>query len=271
MKISNIELNTNTIKIIIIIILIINPVFSQTWDVDSDEPPESNSKPLPRPTKIQPFYLLAYNHCITGEPVFDIKSVYGSIGFVSSIAGDTAVVDLKIKERRDRNSKIYFPEKVFYLKVIMGRYGTALFKIDITGNPIVIDYTERLDLLQIMEIRELPENSIYIQFMTKNSSADALKFIEDFKKECGESARIITLDNGFYRCVPTNEVTRTRIGSKRNRTIVNSTTTGYLVCVQVLDEEAYRRIESWVFERQKEQWRKAGLPGEVKPTALKGP
>ncbi|MDD5425517.1 MAG: hypothetical protein PHN52_03400 [candidate division Zixibacteria bacterium] len=235
------------------------PAASQTWDVEDGAPPASSStKPLPKPTPAQPFKFLAFNDCITGKPVIDIMTVYGSIGFVSSVFEDTVILDLKMQGKREHNSEVYFPSfDVFFLKVIMGGYGDAVFKIDISQNPMIIEYAKKLNLLRIQEIKELPENTVYIQFMTKDSEVDAGNFLEDFKNEIGESAEIIALPKGFYRCLPIHETKKVHIGGRRDRETINKNFLGHIIVIHILNTDDNDKIVKWVYNRQQDQIKKA--------------
>ncbi len=235
------------------------PAASQTWDVEDGASPACSSiKPLPKPTPAQPFKFLAFNDCITGKPVIDIMTVYGSIGFVSSVVADTVILDLKMQGKRENNAELYFPPvDIFFLKVIMGRYGDAVFKIDVSRNPMVVEFVKKLNLLRMQEIKELPENTVYIQFMTKDSEEDASNFLEDFKDEIGESAEIIALPKGFYRCLPIHETRKVQIGGRKQRVTINKNFLGHVIVIHILNADDYENIANWVYRHQQDQIKKA--------------
>jgi len=241
--------------IVLTLLLLASPIMSQSWDVgDNEAPPTSDAKPLPKPTEIRPFHLVAYNDCKTGRLAFDVISEYSSVGFDPTTIEDTVFVKLRTYNRGKKTSRVSIPGEVFYLNVILGK-DTAVFKVDNRQEILVLDYIKVSELLRIQEIKELPENVLYFQFMNGEKGKDVKKFLERLGDEFGDQVNHVVLEKGFYRCIPIPWVSNKKMG-RRQRT--NKTFLGYLVCVEV-DPEAYETIEAWLWEEQKVQFKLAGL------------
>ncbi len=68
-----------------------------------------------------------------------------------------------------------------------------------------------------------------------------------------------SLEPGYYRCItPVHEIEQRSVGGRRNRTSVNMTALGYLVCVLIDDENVTDTVSALINEQQNTQYQKLG-------------
>lgn len=237
------------------------PAFSQSaWDADKDAPPPTReATPMPQPTKIKPFSFLFYQLCeanndtvqYIGKWSFDILSEYGSVGFDHHENDSLVVLKLRTQNRGEREAKIWFPKKPFTLLVILGR-DTAVFKMDlILGSCLYVDTSA---LLTVIQPREIPANFCTMQFLDREEKR-AKDFLKAITKEFGSVVEPGILESGYYPCIPAFAVERAKLGRKQS---VNQTALGYLVCLRVTDSSQVPAVSQWIWEQQREEFKRAG-------------
>lgn len=226
------------------------------WDVDQDRAPStSQSKPLPRPTRVEPFTFIFYQKCRSaddpmkhsGEWGFDIVSHYGLVCFDHDESDSLVIMKLKLEGDGSRESRIWFPREPFTLKVRLGM-DSAVFRLDLTTG--VCEYLIKSDLLKLGKPKELPDTLIWIQFM--GWRAEHVKSIlAQLHSTFGQAIERVVLEEGYYPCLPAPLVNRARIA---RRILVNDDSVGYLVCVDVVDRSHSAAVVRWISDKQKEEF-----------------
>jgi len=231
-----------------------------SWDVDQDRVPvTSQSKPLPHPTRVEPFTFIFYRQCesnndtirYTGEWAFDIVSRRGAVSFDHTESDTLVIMKVRLENGGSRESRIWFPRGPFTLKVRLGM-DSAVFNLDLTAG--VCQYLVKSDLLILDQPKELPDNLIWIQFFGRQNDR-VRDFLKQLNAKFGESVRQTVLEDGYYPCLPAPLVNRTGMGRRK---VINNDEIGYLVCFKTNDQSRSAGVNQWMAKRQRDEFTRVG-------------
>ncbi|MEW5796884.1 MAG: hypothetical protein AB1772_11065, partial [Candidatus Zixiibacteriota bacterium] len=206
-----------------------------------------------------PFEINSYEVCElqrdllhrTGEWSFDIMSHYASVGFEHSETDTLVMLKLRSRSDVDHKAKMWFPQKPFTLRIILGE-DTARFRLDLKAGTFV--YVDTSSLLRVESPKEIPANLVTMQFIGRDNER-ARNFVEEVVSRYGSAVKQQVLADGFYPCLAAPSVLRTNVGRKK---ILNATDLGLLVCFQVVVPSNFANIAKWMSDRQLEEFKRAG-------------
>lgn len=245
-------------------LLTVESVIAQDlWDISDDTPPPtSNLRPLPRPqASIEPFRLLVFEQCepnrhgrisYTGRLGITILSEYGAMGFIPHSTDSTLTLKLKSKNRGEKQNSFRIPRRSFTLSVILGE-DTATFWVDNESDRLKVTYVETSELLLLESYRDLHGDIVPMQFMLGSTQKMVKQFVRDIQETFGTSIKIEQLQSGFYACLPLPFIRSVRIGRGKSAVRINKSDQGFLVCVQINDQNRFAEIAGWIYDRQKQE------------------
>jgi len=252
-------MKTVLIASFLICVGVASAISQSDWDTDRDSPPSvSNLKPLPKPTKINPFHFIFYQKCLpdsngtvgyTGQYTFDIFAEFGLISFDCDVADTLATVKLRRYYRGAEKAKLWFPMIPFTLQIILGT-DTARFHLDLSTG--LCQYVKQSKLLMFDTTKEIPSDLLYIQFVNLSPSNPKI-FLKEITEKFGAAIQKVVLDPGYYPCLSGSWLRKKAIGRHK---VVNVTGLGYFIFIRVTDSTQYEAVADWMGQRQKEEFKK---------------